>query len=105
MAMTLRNTDILFNDSTTQSTAFNATAVLNATAGASAGAVGTYAFATHESPTTPFNFGDTISGSLLYPSNATGALLGSTFAGTWRSMGTLQFAGRQTRTSLWLRIS
>jgi hypothetical protein len=47
MPVTVRNTDILFNDGSTQSTAAGAvttTAVLNATAAASVGAVGTYAF-------------------------------------------------------------
>jgi hypothetical protein len=99
MPTTIRNTDILFNDATTQSTAaiINTTNVLNATAGASAGAVGTYAFARRAAN---LSFGATVAGSSLFPTSAAyqivesgvtaGAALslGSALSGTWRAMGT-----------------
>ena len=72
MPVTLRNTDILFNDGSTQSTAFNTTGVLNATAGASAGAVGTYGNAFRSSP-------------LSVGTTYAAASLGFS-AGTWRCM-------------------
>jgi hypothetical protein len=71
MPVTVRGTDILFNDGTTQNTAgstVNTTNVLNATAGASAGAVGTYGVTSRG--------GGTLE---------SGANLGFT-AGTWRRM-------------------
>ena len=73
MAVTVRGTDILFNDGTTQSTAAGAvttTAVLNATAGAASKAVGTYGW--HQ---VQYTLGSTVSGSSLG--------FGS---GTWRCM-------------------
>ena len=99
MPTTIRNTDILFNDATTQSTAaiINTTNILNATAGASAGAVGTYAFARRAAN---LSFGATVAGSSLFPTSAAyqiiesgvtaGAALslGSALSGTWRAMGT-----------------
>jgi hypothetical protein len=100
MPTTIRNTDILFNDATTQSTAaiINTTNVLNATAGASAGAVGTYAFARRAAD---LAFGATVAGSNLNPTSAGYAIqdsssagavasltLGTALSGTWRAMGT-----------------
>jgi RsiW-degrading membrane proteinase PrsW (M82 family) len=78
MPVTVRNTDILFNDGTTQTTAAGAVttaAVLNATAGASAGAVGTYYL--RRSSGSSWSSGTTIAGSSM----ATG------LSGTWRAMG------------------
>ena len=80
--------------------------VLNATAGASVGAVGTYALlrfiaATAASP------GTTHSGSSLYYASASGGAPGSVSpSGTWRLMGaTLSGAANDTYASLFLRIS
>jgi hypothetical protein len=124
MPTTLRNTDILFNDSTTQSTAATAaslvttTNVLNATAGATAGAVGTYAFATRISGNANVAFGGTLAGSNLGPVSASRFLsaggpysfpAGSALAGTWRAMGTYTYATSGCTiafgATLWLRIS
>lgn len=102
-------------------------AVLAATANATAGAIGTYAFAR---ATSDVAFGSTIAGSSLAPTSgafsvsgsfATGTTtftLGSTLDGTWRAMGTQDAAATTTsgdppdtvsRTisgaTLWLRIS
>jgi hypothetical protein len=107
MPVTVRNTDILFNDGSTQSTAAGAVttaAVLNATAGASFGGVGTYAVLMMAANTnlaagatiagsslrdvgiggqtqlsTPYNGGQTVSG----PSYPFG---GTAMSGTWRKM-------------------
>ena len=98
MPTTLRNTDILFNDGSTQSTAGQPTStalVLSATASASAGAVGTYGWT--EITTTP---------GTTYPASSLGIS-----AGTWRSMtfrsGTIfsGYSGITTTGSLMLRIS
>lgn len=78
MPVTLRNTDILFNDGTTQTTAaYGVTtySVLNATAGASAGDVGTYAVR-RSATSSGWSSGSTVSGSTV------GGL-----SGTWRAMG------------------
>lgn len=97
MPTTLRNTDILFNDGSTQSTAAGAvstTSVLNATAGASAGAVGTYALITRaplpdtSSPGSGLNAGATVAGSSWFYSDGLGIRLSTTaLSGTWRLMG------------------
>ena len=102
MGISISGTTLTFNDATTQTTAATAAAlvtttnVLNATAGASVGAVGTYAFLVD---TTNSNSnvaaGSTIAGSSLRYGNlsidACGALsLGrysGTPSGTWRIMG------------------
>jgi hypothetical protein len=129
MPTTLRNTDILFNDGTTQSTAATAgglvtTAnVLNATAGASAGAVGTYMFGRRVT-SADLAFGSTVAGSDLRPQSANRSAItspsstdssftdGPAQSGTWRAMGTYTSAigagyvpvtGRGA--TLWLRIS
>jgi D-serine deaminase-like pyridoxal phosphate-dependent protein len=117
MPTTLRNTDILFNDGTTQGTAATAgglvtTAnVLNATAGASLGAVGTYAFLV---PTTGVstNPGVTKAGSALrYSDTSVSAFTGTTPTGTWRCMGydSSLVCGctgiNFVRATVWLRIS
>lgn len=71
--------------------------VVSATAGASAGGVGTYAFA-HGVTGSP---GTTAAGSSLYTSSRVGQW-GPTLSGTWRCMG---HADVSDRTTLWLRIS
>lgn len=115
MPVTVRGTDIRFNDGTTQSTAsgnaqVNTTSVLNATAGASYGAVGTYVFA-RRAATGQIAPGSTIAGSGL---NAAvvgmptyGGLnygMAAVLSGTWRAMG-----GNTTTLDgpamIWLRIS
>ena len=106
MPVTVRNTDILFNDGTTQSTAAGAvttTAVLNATAGASVGAVGTYANAAPTASITQ-NPGDTRAGSGLNYNMPFGSGPGSNIGvGTWRLMGGA--SGSHQGISVWLRIS
>lgn len=129
MAVTVRGTDILFNDGTTQSTAAGApttTQVLSATAGASAGAVGTYMWA-RKSTSGNIAFGSTAAGSDLRPQSAmygftsigavqagTGAFSdGAAQSGTWRAMGTYTQQATQggcaplyiNGSTLWLRIS
>lgn len=112
MAVTVGGTSITFNDGTTQTTAAGGAPtteqVLNATAGASVGAVGTYAFLGMAGQTT-ISTGSTYSGSSLRyagvalnttssgsASWATGNTLdlqayapngGGAPAGTWRAMG------------------
>jgi hypothetical protein len=124
MPVTVRNTDILFNDGTTQSTAAGAPTtaqILNATAGASVGAVGTYAFLFEwdsnntGTPQIVTNVGGTRAGSSLRygNSNISNANLGSptTPPGTWRCMGVSvqRFVGMYGSWSgfpaVWLRIS
>ena len=79
--------------------------VLSATAGASVGAVGTYAFLTSSSGFS-VSPGGTLSGSSLSYSNA-GAFLGTSPSGTWRAMGYAYNSCSQGTllTTLWLRIS
>jgi len=120
MPSSLNGTGITFNDATTQSTAATAAAlvttnnVLSATAGASAGAVGTYAFLLQVSHTTR-NAGDTLAGSSLrYASgasywNGTVNRASGTPAGTWRLMGYIVAYSTgcevNSEPSVWLRIS
>lgn len=91
MAVTVSGTSITFNDATVQSTAATAPTtaqVLSATAAASVGAVGTYAFCrTADVAGNPGNAnpGTTVSGSSLRYSNV-GNVNGPTPAGTWRCM-------------------
>lgn len=88
MAITVSGTTITFNDGTTQTTAGGAPTtdqVLTATAGASFGAVGTYAVLMNASATT-VNAGGTIAGSSLrYNSEAASR---SPFSGYGQSGGT-----------------
>ena len=119
MPVTVRNADILFNDGTTQSTAAGAvttTSVLNATAGASVGAVGTYAFLVSAVNAT-YGPGATLAGSNLryigirvsfgdYGAvNINGWNEGPTTAGTWRCMGQMTGSTFTRTATLWLRIS
>jgi hypothetical protein len=96
MPVTINGTaGVTFNDSTTQGTAFNATAVLNATAGASAGAVGTYARAYLLPNVGVASFGNTFAGSNLRVAQYTWQAGYNTYfnstqialSGTWRYLG------------------
>ena len=114
MAVTVGGTSITFNDGTTQSTAAGAvttTAVLNATAGASLGAVGSYSFLVRS---TNGNFtyepGVTVAGSALRYTGAVAVRATSAYpAGTWRCMAysynTEFCGGANVSGTLFLRIS
>lgn len=125
MAVTVSGTSITFNDATVQTTAggaVNTTTVLAATAGASAGAVGTYCFA-RSAAGSNIAFGSTIAGSSLRPQSAAYGFAinqaanngfftdGAAQTGTWRAMGTYTYSftagcGNDWRgATLWLRIS
>lgn len=86
------------------SSAPTTTQVLDATAGLTAGNVGTYAFCGNSSAGTTFSmtFGDTRAGSSLAPYAALGDSIdgvgtslsrGSTLSGTWRVLGTIGSTG------------
>jgi hypothetical protein len=86
-----------------------------ATAGLSAGAVGSYAYA-RPNDSTAYAFGATIAGSLLLPvnsliydatsGNATTCTAGAAQAGTWQCMGNrANNRGNTNSATLWLRIS
>ena len=77
--------------------------VMGRTSNAAGGAVGTYAFAQVEAGFTP-GFGDSISGSVLSPSNVALNTSGSV-SGTWRCMGIAYGGSGSAGTTLWLRIS
>jgi hypothetical protein len=79
--------------------------VLAATAGASAGAVGTYCTAVNTTNNIPI--GSTTAGSSLRGINTAGAYASPGFGGTWRNMGASSGTGLQSigSSSLWLRIS
>ena len=109
MPTTLRNTDILFNDGTTQGTAATAGSlvttanVLSATAGASVGAVGTYA-ALEFATSSTIAAGSTTAGSgLLFARFDAGGSSG-TPSGTWRAMGVTN-ASFGSAGTVFLRIS
>jgi hypothetical protein len=94
----------------TFSTTPTTTQVLNATAGASVGAVGTYAYLAGASVQLNVNPGETAAGSSLRYSGAVGSFQSSAPAGTWRCMGFVTWScscGFQVsqRTSVFLRIS
>jgi len=76
--------------------------VLSATAGASAGAVGTYGFLAKAVPAAG-NPGDLVAGSALRWTNANGGL-GTAPAGTWMLMG-LAGTGVSGSPTLWLRVA
>lgn len=93
------------NGTTWQSTAPTAAApttaqVLSATAGASAGAVGTYAMLT---TTSAVNFGSTLAGSSLVPTDAQNSSSGSAQSGTWRCMGKAAGSNTIVGVTVWLR--
>ena len=85
--------------------------VLSVTAGASVGAVGTYAFLRYVVPiSTTVNPGDTIAGSSLNYTSDFGVVssVGGAASGTWRLMGYMQNTSTDSttpRSSVWLRIS
>jgi hypothetical protein len=97
---------ILFADATTQTTAASVTTttVLAATASASVGAVGTYAFLRNTTQAEAVA-GSTLSGASLAYTNANGVQSGGP-SGTWRIFGynPANTTG-STLSSLWLRIS
>jgi hypothetical protein len=103
MPITVSGTSITFNDATVQTTAAGGAPttaqVLTATAGASVGAVGTYAFlSTVVNNTSAITAGNTFAGSDLRYFGATvnanegqslsSAAFGTAPSGTWRAMGT-----------------
>lgn len=98
--------------------------VLAATAGATAGDVGTYVFAKRGSGSADVAFGGTLAGSSLVPTSATSSLSegasaigvqntlasGSALSGTWRAMGTYDYSVVESNrtyfgATLWLRIA
>ena len=95
------------------------TQVLSATAGASAGAVGTYIMARQITAGAEYILGSTVSGSSLYPANTYNSTYLSGYdtrygslSGTWRCMGvTALYSGSSVgstvdlQTTSWLRIS
>jgi len=108
MPVTVAGTQVTFNDSTVQTTAFNTAAVLTATAGASLAAVGTYALL-GDFGTSVFNPGSTYSGSILRYSGAdnsgfvpSGSAVG---VGTWRAMGYGRNNGYNSASTVFLRIA
>jgi hypothetical protein len=83
MATTLRSTDILFNDSTTQSTAFTGFPTTN-------GAVGTYVLAFYNlAHSSSLAIGTTVAGSTLYratdPGNGSETMISAVGTGTLTS--------------------
>jgi hypothetical protein len=100
---------------TVPASAPSTTDVLNATAGATAGAVGTYAFLAHATIDVFFVAGDTFAGSnLRFTGGGTGTTNGGirklsftgTPSGTWRAMGaTVAIEAGNNSASVFLRIS
>jgi hypothetical protein len=83
----------------------NTTNVLNATAGASSGAVGTYAFLQQRSGSVSAP-GDTRAGSTLLFCSASGLGAATAASGTWRCMGRTTSTGEAlAANTVWLRIS
>lgn len=80
------------------------TEVLTATAGASVGTVGTYAFL-RRTTSTVTNPGATLAGSALQYSNGAGSGTSSNPSGTWMLMGYLDGGGSATASSVFLRIA
>ena len=76
--------------------------VMGRTSNAASGAVGTYAFAQADAGFAS-GFGDSISGSVLLPSNVALNASGSVL-GTWRCMGSMDGPLGSEKTTLWLRI-
>lgn len=121
MAVTVSGTSITFNDATVQTTAASApttATVLAATAGASAGAVGTYAFLSRVAfSNTGTAAGSTVAGSSLrYAGGASylssvgsspSSISGTAPVGTWRAMGQANGSACYAVEfgTLWLRIS
>lgn len=78
--------------------------VLSATAGATVGAVGTYAFL-RSVASTAYNQGDTVAGSLLSYTNGNGGGGNPSPAGSWRLMGSTGTQTNSALASLWLRYA
>jgi hypothetical protein len=97
-------TNFLRADGTWTTSAPTTTDVLNATAGASVGAVGTYAFLVFSALTTASS-GTTHAGSGLRYSGGSGAVAAVAPSGTWRLMGQTNNAAAANSVSLFLRIS
>jgi hypothetical protein len=97
-------TNFLRADGTWTTLSVTTSDVLNAIAGASVGAVGTYALLTFNSPATE-TAGSTHAGGGLRYSNAAAASFTGTPAGTWRLMGRTTSATAENSTSVFLRIS
>lgn len=112
MAITVSGTTITFNDASTQTSA-----ALTTIAGASAGAVGTYAFLRDTSAGTTTTFGNTQAGSGLAPAGmlAFGTnqnvriQTNGSVSGTWRCMGYSYTepccVGQARSATVWIRIS
>lgn len=96
-------TNFLRADGTWTTSAPTTNDVLSAIAGASVGAVGTYAILQMSTPAT-LGPGSTTAGSGLIYSNTLGTATGTAPAGTWRLMGRTTNTATGS-TSLWLRIS
>jgi len=83
----------------------NTANILAALTGLTAGAVGTFAFARQNSGAAA-NFGDTVSGSLIQPTDASASGGQSVLSGTWRCLGqTSTPNGTPNDTTLFIRIS
>jgi hypothetical protein len=98
-------TNFLRGDGTWQTISTTPTTdqVLTATAGASVGAVGTYALLRGSAV---ISLGGTRAGSLLAYADARGSNSYGTPAGTWMAMGGIQASGDYgVRATVWLRIS
>jgi hypothetical protein len=96
---TANSSTYLRGDQTWASISISTSDVLSATAGASVGAVGTYAFLNPLSASTVAPGGTLAGSSLQYAPNSAGS---SSPSGTWRLMGNLSTS---TSASVWLRIS
>ena len=79
--------------------------VLSATASASVGAVGTYAWLRHNNNSSTYTQGQTLAGSNLEYSTGGGNYGGNNPSGTWRAMGVKSTGGNSNFVTLWLRIS
>lgn len=79
------------------------TQVLNATAGASVGAVGSYALLRQNLGS--YTEGNTLAGSSLFYTGAGGNSQSNSPSGTWRLMGATNLNSGGDRCSVWLRIS
>lgn len=108
MPTTLRNTDILFNDGTTQSTAggaVNTTTVLNATAGMSWSQVGSYAWVYPINVTINPNGTIAASNFRMLDTNGYTVSPSPAYSGTWRSLGMRQGVQSISQQTLMIRIS
>lgn len=77
--------------------------VLNATAGLTAGGVGTYIQGL--ALVYPIAFGDTTSGSNILPCSAVAQTTSGSVTGTWRCMGDVGALGGNQRTTVFVRVA